>query len=474
MIRRKLYLCAVLAALLSLSPAARAMAQLPDFTDLAERAGKAVVNISTVKTVSQKNFRFFNKPDQEHPFEEFFDQFEKFFGPHNMPPRKQNSLGSGFVISRDGYIVTNNHVIQDADKVTIKLQNNGHEFEAKVVGRDKETDLALLKIEAGKDLPVLEFGDSDKARVGEWVVAIGNPFGLGHTVTSGIISAKGRVIGAGPFDNFLQTDASINPGNSGGPLIDMNGRVIGINTAIVPGGEGIGFAIPSSMASKIIDQLKAGKKVQRGWLGVTIQNVDENAAKALGLKEPAGALVTSVIKNDPADKAGIKTSDVIIEVDGEPVADTGALLRSIAGMLPGHKTELTIWRDNKKIKLDVTLQERGDKAVAAADKAPESEESADEIGLSLRPVTKDAEARALGLDKPRGLVVTGVKPDSVAGQEGVRPGDVILEVNQRPVAGVDQFRKIVDSDGKAKGAVMLLIKRQGRNIFITLPLEDKK
>mgnify|MGYP001385018155 CR=1 FL=1 len=471
---RKPLALAVLVLGLALLPAlAQAKASLPEFADLAANAGQAVVNISAVKTAPANNqLQEFLKSQPNSPFKEFFDQF---FG--NMPnqPRKMNSLGSGFVISADGYIATNNHVIAEADQVTVKLQENGKDYPAKIVGRDPETDLALLKIDAGHSLPVLPFGDSDAVRVGEWVMAIGNPFGLGHTVTAGIVSAKGRIIGQGPFDNFIQTDASINPGNSGGPLIDLDGRVIGINTAIIASGQGIGFAIPSNMAAKILDQLKSGKTPKRGWLGVTIQGVDENTAKALGLPGAKGALVSAVSPGDPADKAGVKAGDVILKVNGEPVEDSAALLRTIAGMAPGEKATLGIWRQGKEISRKVTLEERGPN-IAAMERGqgqggPQTkEQAAEEIGVSVRPVSPQ-EARALGMDKPQGLVITGVREGSPAAQSDVRPGDVVLEANQNPVSNVAEFQKIVREDGKKRGVVMLLLKRQGRNIFRTIGLE---
>ncbi|MDP3428497.1 MAG: trypsin-like peptidase domain-containing protein, partial [Humidesulfovibrio sp.] len=324
-----------------------AKAGLPDFTDLAEQAGKAVVNISTTKNVaggSPQMKEFFKNAPKNSPFRDFFDQFERYFNQQEATPRKLSSLGSGFIISSDGYIVTNNHVVAEADEIKVKLLSRDKPYDAKVIGRDPETDLALLKIEAGGGLPVLSFGNSDATRVGEWVLAIGNPFGLGHTVTAGIISAKGRHIGAGPFDSFLQTDASINPGNSGGPLIDMDGKVVGINTAIVPNGQGIGFATPSSQADKIIQQLKSGKKIKRGWLGITMQELDENTAKGVGLKEPKGVLVAQVIPGDPADKGGLKTGDVIVKVAGQPVDNPGTLLQRVASLRPGDKVLLTVWR----------------------------------------------------------------------------------------------------------------------------------
>ena len=470
-IKRYLVRLAVVTALVALPLTAAAKAQLPEFTQLAAEAGKAVVNISTVKTVAASPMPFMGqRPPEGSPFRDFFDQFQKFFGERNMQPREQKSLGSGFIISPDGFIVTNNHVIAEADEVSVLLQGEDNERPAEIIGRDPETDLALLKVDVDYPLHTLEFGDSDAVEVGQWVMAIGNPFGLGHTVTAGIISAKGRVIGSGPFDNFLQTDASINPGNSGGPLIDLDGRVIGINTAIIASGQGIGFAVPSNMVKKIIAELRTNKKVSRGWLGVTIQNVDKNMAKALGLPEAKGALVNSVVQGDPADKAGIKAGDVITQVEGSTVADTADLIRRIAGYKPGSKVHLTIWRQNSEKAVVVTLQERHlENEQAEAEQAPDDQSQ--ELGLSLRPVRPE-EAGQLGMDAPAGLLVTGIQPQTPADKAELRPGDVVLTVNQKPVNTVAEFKSIVDGEGRKKGVVIMLVRRQGHNVFRTLLLDN--
>ena len=449
---------------------------LPDFTDLAEQAGKAVVNISTTKSVaggSAQMKEFFKNAPKNSPFRDFFDQFERYFNQQDATPRKLSSLGSGFIISSDGYIVTNNHVVAEADEIKVKLLSRDKPYDAKVIGRDQETDLALLKIEAGGNLPVLAFGNSDATRVGEWVLAIGNPFGLGHTVTAGIISGKGRHIGAGPFDSFLQTDASINPGNSGGPLIDMEGKVVGINTAIVPNGQGIGFATPSSQADKIIQQLKSGKKIKRGWLGITMQELDENTAKGVGLKEPKGVLVAQVIPGDPADKGGLKTGDVIVKTAGQNVNNPSELLQRIAGMRPGDKVQLTVWRLNHTVDLTITLGERKPNFVAEQEqRGVKPNVPAMELGLGLRPVEGGEEAQALGLQKPQGLLIMEVKPGSVASQVDIQPGDVIIEANRRPVNSVEQLRAVV-TGSRQNGMVMLLLKRQGRNVFRAITLDKK-
>lgn len=454
---------------------ARSGAGLPDFTDLAENAGKAVVNISTTKNVAGGNAQmreFFKNAPKGSPFHDFFDQFNNFLG-QDMQPRKVMSLGSGFIISPDGYIVTNNHVVAGADEIKVKLLGREKLYAAKIIGRDQETDLALLKIDAGGGLPVLSFGDSDAARVGQWVLAIGNPFGLSHSVTAGIISAKGRHIGAGPFDNFLQTDASINPGNSGGPLLDMQGRVIGINTAIVPNGQGIGFATPSSMAEKIIAQLKQGKKIARGWLGITMQEMDENTAKALGLSDTKGALVAQVVPGDPADKAGVKISDVIRTVDGQPIDDASALLSRIAGRRPGEKVRLGVWRGGHMVALSVVLGERKQSFTAEREEnGGKDHAAASVLGLSVRPVQAGEEAQSLGLQRAQGLLVLDVDAKGPGGQADIQPGDVIAQADQHPVDTVAQLQAVVKS-AKTRGVVMLLLKRQGRNMLRGVALSNK-
>jgi serine protease Do len=446
---------------------------LPVFTELAARAGKSVVFISTEKTTQggPGGRQFRQQVPEGHPFREFFDRFDQFFGQQPGQPRKQTGQGSGFVISPDGLIVTNNHVIEGADKVTVRFQDDSTEYVAQVVGRDKETDLAVIRIKSERKLPVLAFGDSDALRVGEWVLAIGNPFGLDNTVTAGIISAKHRIIGAGPFDNFLQTDASINPGNSGGPLLNMSGEVVGINTAINAAADNIGFAIPSTQAEKIIAQLRQGKAVKRGWIGVTIQSVDENQAKALGLPEAKGALISSVGKGHPADKAGVRQGDVVLEVNGEPVNDSKELLARIAGLKPGDKARLTLWRGNKRITKTVTLGERGEQTMAAMQPGQQPAPAAAVLGMSLQPVG-EREANALGMEAPQGLIVAEVAPGSPAADEGVRQGDVILQANQQDVNTPAELESVINRD-KERGAVMLLIRRQGQNIFVALPLESK-
>jgi serine protease Do len=455
---------------------ALARVNLPDFSELAEKAGAAVVNLHTTRAAKaqDKMKDFLKKHPRGGPFDDFFDQFDRFFNEDDSPSRRQRAMGSGFLISRDGYIVTNNHVVEDAGEIKAQLRGQDRPLPAKVVGRDPELDLAVVKIENGKDLPFLEFGDSDALKVGAWVMAIGNPFGLQNTVTAGIVSAKGRAIGAGPFDNFIQTDASINPGNSGGPLLDLDGKVVGINTAIIASGQGIGFAIPANMAKSVIEDLKEQKEVRRGWLGVSIQDVDENAAKALGLPAPGGALVTSVMEGDPAAKAGVETGDVITSVDGQPVKDTGGLLRLIAAIRPGGKAELTVWRKGKPVKLTAVLGQR-DAAKVAKARPGESEEApaASELGLALRSMNAE-EARALGVASGKGLLVLGVEDASPASESGLKKGDVILEANQTPVGSAAELGQVLKDDAAKKGVVLMLVKRGQQTLFAAVPLPEKK
>ena len=454
-------------------------ADLPDFSELAAKCGPAVVNIGTERKASAGGAEdFFGDMFRNMPpgFEKFFEQFGENKGrkaPGNKrPQRKQKSLGSGFLVSADGYIVTNNHVVAEADVINVTLDERngkGRHFKATLIGSDEETDLALLKVETKNPLPYLVFGNSDDLKVGEWLLAIGNPFGLDHTVTAGILSAKGRNIRSGPFDNFLQTDASINPGNSGGPLLNMQGQVVGINTAIIASGQGIGFAIPSNMAAKIIDQIKNGKKVSRGWIGVTIQDVDENSAKALGLKDATGALVGSVMENEPAARAGVRDGDVILAVDQKNIDDSAALLRAIADKAPGSTAVLTVWRDGKTQEITVTLGER--KTPQAMGKEGGSQKQQDEslLGLSVRPLKKE-ERKELKIAKDEGLLIVSVDPDKAAAEADLQPGDVILKANQVPVNSPADLSRVVKEVGVKRGAVMLQIQRRGEVYFRAVPI----
>lgn len=465
-----------LALTLLLALAAQA-ASLPDFTELAEKVAPSVVNISS-KAAAPEGGQAMRRGPQgrgpqgpqgpgRNPLEDFF---RDFFGEGMPMPRPQASLGSGFIISPDGFIVTNNHVVQDAQSIEVTLEDGKQTYPAKVIGTDPETDIALIKIEPNAKLVPLEFGNSEQAKVGEWVLAVGNPFGLDHSITAGIISAKGRIIGAGPYDNFIQTDASINPGNSGGPLINMQGQVIGLNTAIVATGQGIGFAVPSDIAREVIRQIREHGEVRRGLLGVAIQDMDRNTAKALGLSEPRGALVANVTPNSPAAQAGIRQGDVILSVNGKPVEDSHDLTRAIGALPPGERVKLTAWRNGKQQDYTVKLARRTAEALGQAQpgQAP-SQPGGELLGMSLRQFTEQ-EAQALGVEAGRGVLVQGVTPGSPAEENGVAPGDVILEINQQPVNNPAAAQKIINEDAKRKGVALLLLSRRGQNLFLTIPI----
>jgi serine protease Do len=435
------------------------------FADLAEKLSPTVVNISTTKIIrGRSGFPFGN----DMPFQRFFgmdDFFKRFFG--DMPERefRQRSLGSGFIISSDGYIFTNNHVIEKADKIRVKL-STGKEYDAEIKGKDANTDIALIKINPKEKLPVVRFGDSEKLRVGEWVFAIGNPFGLDHTVTAGIVSAKGRVIGSGPYDNFIQTDASINPGNSGGPLFNMNGEVIGINTAIVAQGQGIGFAIPVNTAKSILNDLQTRGYVTRGWLGISIQDVTEDIADTLKLKDRRGALVGQVFEGDPADKAGVKPGDIIVEIDGKKIKDSHELLRIVAELTVGGKTRLTIWRDGREKVFEITIGERKDETVLA-----QKGETGEHYGMTVQEITDDM-AKLFGLAEKAGVIVTSVRGGSPADDAGLKVQDIILQINKVKISSIKDFHK--EMSEREKGTFLLLIKRENRNFFVTLHREASK
>jgi serine protease Do len=433
------------------------------FSDLTERVKPAVVNISTTKILKGRNGS--GSPFGRSPFSGPFgdDFFERFFG--DMPQRelKQRSLGSGFIISSDGYIFTNNHVVEQTDKILVKV-SDGKEYEAKIIGSDSKTDIALIKIKPDNNLPFVEIGDSDALRVGEWVIAIGNPFGLEQTVTAGIVSAKGRVIGAGVYDNFIQTDASINPGNSGGPLFNMAGKVIGINTAIVAQGQGIGFAIPINMAKSILDDLKTKGKVTRGWLGISIQNITEDIAKNINHKNKNGALVSDVFKGDPADIAGIKVGDIITEINGKPVKDTHELLLIIASLHVGEKATIKALRDGKEILFKIAVAERKDKhEIALTKKAGEY------FGISVQEVTKDI-AKQLEIPQDAGVIVTDIEEGSPADDVGIQPNDIIAQVNKIKITSIKQYNSEMNKATQKKG-VMLLVKRGKAKFFVGLHME---
>jgi serine protease Do len=361
-------------------------------------------------------------------------------------------------MSKEGYILTNNHVVEDADQIKVKLAG-GKEFDGKVVGRDPKTDLALVKIAGDSDLQPLKLGNSDDLKVGNWVVAVGSPFGLEQTVTAGIVSAKGRVIGSGPYDNFIQTDASINPGNSGGPLINLQGEVVGINTAIIASGQGIGFAIPINMAKEVAPQLQKRGHVTRGLLGVNIQDVTPELAKSLGLKESKGALVSQVVPGGPADKAGLEQGDVIVNFDGQPVGDSKDLPRIVASTPVGKTVTVKLLRDGKEVERQAKVGEMEEENTSAAAKSPIHPS----LGVTVQNLTPQI-ARELGLKKSGGVVVTGVEPGSPAEEAMIQAGDVIQAVNRKPVKDVDDFVKIVEK-AKGGGSLLLLVQRGANSLF---------
>ena len=447
------------------------------FSDLAERLLPAVVNISTTQTI---------KPGERGPgfppvppgFEEFFKDFFERRG--QQAPRRATSLGSGFVIDSSGYVVTNNHVIAEADEVTVIMQDNTS-LSAEVVGRDPKTDLALLKVEADEDLTAVDWGDSDGARVGDWVVAIGNPFGLGGTVTAGIISARARDIDHGPYDDFIQTDAAINKGNSGGPLFDLDGKVIGVNTAIYSQtgtNVGIGFAVPSVLARTVIHQLREYGRTRRGWLGVRIQAVSEEIAESLGLDKPRGALVANVSEGGPAEAAKIEPGDVIITFDGRPVEEMRRLPRMVAETQIDKPVDVVVWRKGEEVSLQVKIGEldETEAAVVAAATTGVPEEAPDpgmidELGLGLASLTGQTREKYGLSDATNGVVVTEVTDGSAAADKGLRPGDVIVEVGQEPVASAADVAEKVDAAREAgRKSVLLLLERQGDLRFVALRL----
>lgn len=438
------------------------------FADLAEKVQPAVVNISTTSTVTVPGnpFQHFFGPGQGNngdPNDPFGDFFKNFFDQNPDRKMKQQSLGSGFIINKDGYIITNNHVVEKADEIKVKL-SDGREFKAKVIGRDPKTDLALIKISSVfKDLPVLELGDSDKMRVGDWVLAVGNPFGLEHTVTQGIISATGRVIGSGPYDNFLQTDAPINPGNSGGPLVNLKGEVIGINSAIIPGGQGIGFAIPSALAKTITTQLKEKGKVVRGWIGVTIQTLTPELAQSFGMKEVKGALVGDVISGGPAEKGGIKTGDIIISFDGKNIKTSNDLPRLVAETAVGKTADVTVMREGKEVHLALKVEELTDAKIAAQSNDSEPVQS---FGMKLDNITPVLRQK-FGIDEKNGVVVVSVDQGGLAEESGIQPGDVIKEANRKHVSNMADFNEAIRKNGTGH-QVLLLLKRGKQAFFVTM------
>ncbi|MBE0581810.1 Do family serine endopeptidase [Devosia sp.] len=450
------------------------------FADLVEAVKPAVVSIlveaeESPRSMQRRGGDFdFNFPDlpEGHPFRDFFEQFgDQFGGPNgrpDQPPRQFMAAGSGFVISADGYVVTNNHVVQDATKVTVVF-DDGTEQVAEIVGTDERTDLAVLKIE-GTDLPFVNF-ETEASRVGDWVVAVGNPFGLGGTVTVGVISGSGRNIGGSNYGDFLQIDAAVNTGNSGGPAFNTKGEVVGVNTAIYSpngGNVGIAFAIPAATVKGIVDQLVEDGTVTRGYLGVGIQDVNRDIADGVGLADAKGAIVSNVAEDGPAGPAGVKSGDIITAVDGDPIDDALDLSRTIAGKSPDSSVELTIWRDGAETKVSVQLGTLNEEQIAQADQAqplvpPAPLPAETSVGLSLVP----------NADGAGGLLVQNVEPDSAAAKKGLAVGDAILEVNNTPVNTLEEFEAALDAvKAQGRGTALVKASRDGNDRFIGLPLSD--
>jgi serine protease Do len=452
---------------------ARAATPPNTFADLAEKMGPAVVNIYTTKVVkaprSPQNF-FFNDPNMPEMFRKFFKDQAPFHNNQQQPPHemKRTSLGSGVITSKDGYIITNNHVVENADTINVRLTSHD-EYEAKIIGRDPKTDLALIKIEPKNGLPFVEFGNSEKLRVGDWVMAIGNPFGFEQTVTAGIVSGKGRSLGSGPYENFIQTDASINPGNSGGPLFNMDGLMVGINTAIYSrsgGNIGIGFAIPVNMAKNVIAQLKAHGTVVRGWLGVMIQTVTPELATQFKLERPIGALIGEVSSDSPAQKAGMQPGDVIIEFNGKEITQMNMLPHIVAQTPVGSKAKVVIFRKGKKKNLTVIIAKLDEEQVAM--ESPTSGLSK-KVGLTVQNLTPEL-AQSLGIEAKHGVLIANVKPGSPAAEARMRRGDLILEVNQEPVKNITEYNSVLKKARK-QSIISFFIKSEGHTRFVALKIK---
>ncbi len=445
----------------------------PSFADLVDAVKPAVVNISTkgkTRAGVMQNMPEFNVPPGS-PFEDFFERFfERRGGSEEAPQQKVNAVGSGFIVSADGFVVTNHHVVKDADEIAVITQD-GKRYEAELRGVDNKTDLALLKIKSDNEFPYVVFGDSDKARVGDWVVAIGNPFGLGGTATTGIVSARGRYINSGPLDDYLQIDAPINRGNSGGPLFDATGRVIGVNTAIFSpngGNVGIGFAIPASIAESVVSQLKEKGHVERGWLGVQIQEVTEDLAKSLGLEQKRGALVSSVVKNSPAERAGIETGDVILKFDGKDVKHMRRLPLIVADTASGKNVKVEVWRNKAAKQLNAKIGDSpNEPALAQRD---DENANTGELGLSLASITEESRRRYRLADGTEGALVVSVRPNSPAAEKGLRPGDVITRVGSKQVKDPEDVINAVVDSRKSTKTVLLLVQRGENRQFVALKL----
>jgi serine protease Do len=442
------------------------------FADLVDQVLPAVVNVSSTQKVPQDQ----QQQDLEEMFRDFLDR-RGGQGPDQQKPHGGTSLGSGFIIDPAGYIVTNNHVIEDAEEVKV-LTHDNEELKATIVGRDEKTDLALLKVEAGHPLPAVSWGDSEALRIGDWVMAIGNPFGLGGSVTAGIVSARQRDINSGPYDDYIQTDASINRGNSGGPMFNMDGQVVGINTAIFSpsgGSVGIGFAIPSNLAKPIIAQIKQFGKPKRGWLGVRIQTVSPELAEGLRLKEPKGALVASVTKDGPADKAGIRQGDVVLKFDGKEITQMRGLPRIVAETETGKTADVVLWRKGQEVTLQVKVgeltEEAEQKTLASVEATPNAAATVDLLGLKLSAITDELRQKFQIPDDAEGVVVVDVAQKGPAAEKDMRAGDVIAEVDQKAVTSPeDVSQRVKAAQDNGYRVVTLLVNRGGEFQWIALKI----
>jgi serine protease Do len=472
---------------LAVAVTAQAREAPQSFADLAEKLSPSVVNISTTQTIRERERG--GRPEMPQfppgsPFEDFFKEFFDKQRP-DRGPRKATSLGSGFIIDSEGLVVTNNHVIADAEEISVIL-HDGTVLKAELAGRDVKTDLALLRVKSKTPLVAAKWGSSDEARVGDWVLAIGNPFGLGGTVTAGIISARARDIQSGPYDDFIQTDASINRGNSGGPLFNMKGEIVGINTAIFSpsgGSIGIGFAIPSTLAKNIINDLHKLGKTRRGWLGVRIQSVNDEIAESLGLKGTDGALIAGLNEGGPAAKAGIKAGDVILKFDNKRISEMRRLPRAVAETPIGKEADVQVWRDGKSITLKVTVGELDESDAAEAkgqnqrkktQSKPSGTSKIPHIGLTVSALTPETRERFDISDDARGVLVTEVDPKGAAAEKGIAPGVLIVEINQIEVNNpAELLAKVEEAKKAGRKTVLLLIDTEAGMRYVPLKLDGK-
>ena len=444
--------------------------QFPNFADVVETVQPTVVNISTTGHFTKSN------ASPEEPFgpwfRRFFDRYQQ--SPFGLPEGQPGSgVGSGFIVDKEGYVVTNLHVVNNAQNITVTL-NDGTEHSAKFIGGDEKTDLALLKIDTGSDLPYVEFGSSDDTRAGEWVLAIGNPFGLGGTVTAGIISARGRDIRSGPYDDYLQVDAPINKGNSGGPLFDLNGQVIGVNTAIISpngGSVGIGFAIPSELAAPIIEDLRDDGLIERGWLGVRIQTVTQPIAESLGLESLSGALVSEVTSDSPAAHAGIEVGDVVVSFDEEAIDSARALTHAVAGVKPDSRVGITVWRDGKQQSMTVEFGGQTTPTTLASANTPVLPLDGPRIGVSIASLSPELRTRFDISDELEGVVIVGVDHQNAVARDVLRAGDVIVRIGSKKVMEpADVSSGVLSAVEAERDSVLLLVDRQENTFFIAIPL----